>query len=411
MGARTTEFAEAVRSGVAALLRYKLRTILSVLGVVLGVASVVAMVSVGEGARRQTLAQVQALGLDNIVARNRATTAPGRDRSRLRLDDADRIRQLVPSIALTSPLTERHVRLRGASQVALTPVLGVGSQFSAILRLRMAEGRFLSAVDEHQAAAVCVVGATLASRLDDGRGRMVGKSVRLGTTDCRVIGVLANSAREAESSADPSWRNLDDAALLPLAALTGRSAEVGPDQPIDEIWLQIADPDGVEPASQLLARALTAGSAGHQEFDILVPRQLLAQRQRTHRTFNVVTASIAALALLVGGIGVMNVMLMSVVERTYEIGVRRAVGARRHAIRNQFLVEALMMTIAGGVAGIAVGILLSFLITWFAAWPTSVSLGSIAAAVTVSAAVGIGFGLYPAITAARLIPMDALRRE
>jgi putative ABC transport system permease protein len=161
----------------------------------------------------------------------------------------------------------------------------------------------------------------------------------------------------------------------------------------------------------MLERALAVGPAERREFDIIVPRQLLAQRQRTHRTFNVVTGSIAALTLLVGGIGVMNVMLMSVSERAYEIGLRRAVGARRSAIRRQFLVEALLMTIGGGIAGIAVGVLLSRLITWYAAWPTSISAASVAAAVTISVAVGIGFGLYPAITAARLLPMEALRRE
>jgi putative ABC transport system permease protein len=411
MRAATTEFADAVRSGVAALLRYKLRTTLSVLGVVLGVAGVVAMVSVGEGARRETLAQVQALGLDNIVARSRIPSAPGVNRRGLRLDDAARIQQLLPAVVLASPLAERHVRLHGASQATLTTVLGVGSQFNDVLRLRLADGRFLSAVDERQSAAVCVIGATLASRLDDGLGRMVGKHVRLGTMHCRIIGVLQASGRETSPANDPAWRNLDDAALVPVTALTGRSTDAGPDQRIDEIWLSMADADSVEPAAQMLARALTAGNAEDAAFDIIVPRQLLAQRQRTHRTFNVVTASIAALALLVGGIGVMNVMLMSVVERTYEIGVRRAVGARRSAIRNQFLVEALLMTIGGGIAGIACGVLLSHLITWYAGWPTSISAGSIAGAVGVSVVVGIGFGLYPAITAARLIPMEALRRE
>ena len=407
----STELADAVRSGVAAQLRYKLRTTLSVLGVVLGVAGVVAMVSVGEGARRQTLAQVQALGLDNIVARSRRPSVPGFDQPGLRVADAARVRDLVPAIAFASPLTERHVRLHGTSTPASTPVLGVGPQFGAVLRLRMASGRFLSAVDERQGAAVCVVGGALASRLDEGRGRLVGRHVRLGTSHCQVIGVLQGSARDTTTANDPAWRNLDEAALVPLSRLNGRPEEAAPAQRIDEIWLQIADADSVGPAAEMLEHALAVGPADRREFDIIVPRQLLAQRQRTHRTFNVVTGSIAALTLLVGGIGVMNVMLMSVSERAYEIGVRRAVGATRSAIRSQFLVEALLMTIGGGIVGIAVGVLLSHLITWYAAWPTSISAASVAAAVTISVAVGIGFGLYPAIAAARLIPMDALRRE
>ena len=407
----STELADAARSGLDALSRYRLRTSLSILGVVLGVAGVVAMVSVGEGARRQTLAQVQALGLDNIVARSPTPSLPGLDRPGLRLTDAARIRDLVPAVAFASPLAERHVRLHGASTRSSTPVLGVGSQFGAVLRLRMASGRFLSAVDERQGAAVCVVGAALASQLADRGGLVVGRHLRLGAEHCQVVGVLAASGRDTTSANDPAWRNLDDAALVPLTRLTGRTEGGAPGQRIDELWIQIADADSVAPAALILARALGAGPGEDPIADIVVPRQLLAQRQRTHRTFNVVTGSVAALALLVGGIGVMNVMLMSVSERAYEIGVRRAVGARRSAIRRQFLVEALLMTIAGGLAGIAAGVLLSRLITWYAAWPTSISAASIAVAVAISAAIGIGFGLYPAITAARLNPMDALRRE
>lgn len=405
------ELAEALRSGVAALRLYKLRTVLSILGIVLGVAGVVAMVSVGEGARRQTLAEVQSLGLDNIVARSRTASAVGLELPGLRLQDAARVRQLVPAVAMVSPLAERFVSVRGAGPPASTALLGVGADFQAVLRLRLAEGRFLTAIDEAAAAPVCVVGAGLAARLDDGRGRLLGRFVRLGPASCRVIGVLRRAARDTSSGSDPAWRDLDEAALLPITTLTARSAEGRPDQRIDELWLRIADADSVEPAADLLERALAAALPTGQHLDIVVPRQLLAQRQRTHRTFDVVTASIAALALLVGGIGVMNVMLMSVVERAFEIGVRRAVGARQSAIRNQFLLEALMMTLGGGVAGILTGLFLSRLITWYAAWPTSVSMASILLAIGVSAVVGIAFGLYPAISAARLSPMDALRRE
>lgn len=404
------ELGEAMRSGVAALRLYKLRTALSILGIVLGVAGVVAMVSVGEGARRQTLAQVQSLGLDNIVARSRASSAAGLERPGLRLQDAARLRDLVPAVAKVSPLTERHVLAGPGARRAATPVLGVGADFEAVLRLRLAEGRFLSAVDEQSSAPVCVMGASLAASLGDGRARLLGQVVRLGATQCRVIGILQAAAPQTTGASDSAWRNLDAAALVPVTTLSGKSAAGRPDQRIDELWLRIADADRVEPAAAVLAHALASTPAG-DHVDVIVPRQLLVQRQRTHRTFDVVTASIAALALLVGGIGVMNVMLMSVVERAFEIGVRRAVGARRSAIRNQFLLEALLMTMGGGLAGIATGVLLSRLITWYAAWPTSISVTSILLAVGVSAVVGVAFGLYPAISAARLSPMDALRRE
>lgn len=405
------ELGEAMQSGLAALRLYKLRTGLSILGIVLGVAGVVAMVSVGEGARRETLAQVQSLGLDNVVARSRMSSAAGLERPGLRLQDAALARRLVPAVAMVSPLAERHVAVRGMTGRPLTPLLGVGADFEAVLRLRLAEGRFLTAVDEQQAAPVCVLGAALAAGLGDGRARLLGQVVRLGAMLCRVIGVLRPAAPHTTGASDSAWRNLDDAALVPVTTLTGRSADGRPDQRIDELWLRIADADHVEPAADVLGRALAANLPRGDYLDVIVPRQLLAQRQRTHRTFDVVTASIAALALLVGGIGVMNVMLMSVMERAFEIGVRRAVGAPRHAIRNQFLVEALLMTVGGGIAGIVTGVLLSKVITWYAAWPTRVSLASIVMAVAVSAVIGVVFGLYPAVSAARLDPIDALRRE
>lgn len=405
-----TELADAVHCGIAALLRYKLRTTLSVLGVVLGVAGVVAMVSVGEGARRQTLAQVQSLGLDNVVVRSRMPSTGGHTPG-VRLDDLGRIRELVPDVTLLSPLVERHVRRPGASEGGFIPVVGVDAQMASILRLRVAEGRFLSVVDERHGAAACVLGAGLASALGERRGRLIGAYVRLGHAHCQVIGVLESSGRETTAATDPAWRNLDQAALMPVASVTGRSGLGAPHQRVDEIWLQIPDAERVEPSARLVERVLAGRGLRRQDVDLIIPRQLLAQRHRTHRTFNVVTGSVAALALLVGGIGVMNVMLMSVVERTHEIGIRRTVGARRSAIARQFLFESVLMTLCGGITGILLGGFLARLVTWYAGWPTAISAWSVAAAIGVAAAVGVGFGLYPAMTAARLSPMEALRRE
>jgi putative ABC transport system permease protein len=193
--------------------------------------------------------------------------------------------------------------------------------------------------------------------------------------------------------------------------LSGRTLDVVPDQPADEIWLQVEDGERVDDLAQIFEHALLRLHGGRQDFEIVIPRELLAQRYRTQRTFSVVVGSVAALALLVGGIGIMNIMLTSVVERTHEIGIRRTVGATRRAVTAQFLIEALLMTLSGGALGILIGAAVSWGITAYAGWGTRVSPLAITLAFVVSFLVGIVFGLYPAVKAAQLEPVDAVRYE
>jgi putative ABC transport system permease protein len=207
-----------------------------------------------------------------------------------------------------------------------------------------------------------------------------------------------------------AWRDLDQAAFVPLTALTGRSIEIAGDQRVDEIWLALEDGSRVASIAPLFERALQ-GAGPAREFDVVVPREMLAQRYRTQRTFGVVVGSVAALALLIGGIGIMNIMLTSVVERTKEIGVRRTAGATRRHVLWQFLVEALLMTVGGGVVGILIGAGVAAAITALAGWRTYVSASAIAVGFAVSCAVGLAFGLYPAVKASRLEPVDAMRYE
>jgi putative ABC transport system permease protein len=403
---------ESLRVAIEAQGRYKLRTSLSVLGVVLGVAAVIAMMSVTEGARRDALEQVQLLGLDNLVARNRLLTVAesrGAATPGLTVSDALLLPDLVPWSAGVSPLVERLTTVSQAGRSVVVTLVGIRPSYQSILKLRSGRGRLLSYLDEKSGNRVAVLGAQLARRLF-GYADPLDQLVRLEGQYYRIVGVLADQGGSAPVSA-LAWRDLNNAALAPLALVSRQGLEVMPAQHVDEIWLQAADGDRVEDTGQVLRRALRSLHRGQEDFDIVIPRELLEQRYRTQRTFSVVVGSVAALALVIGGIGIMNIMLTSVVERTHEIGIRRTVGATRRDIATQFLVEALLMTVGGGLVGILVGAAVSVGITAYAGWSTRVSPVAVALAFGVSFTVGVVFGFYPATKAAQLEPIDAVRYE
>ena len=409
MALNPAEIAEFGRIAIEALGRYKLRTALSVLGVVLGVAAVIAMMSVSEGAAREAMSQVEALGLDNLVARSSGLRAPGVPGGGLMAADADRALGLVPFAQVVSPLVNRVQQVSHGALSRTTEVLGVLPAFQSILRLAVDRGRFLSVSDERSAATTCVLGALLAQQLFGGRDP-IGQSVRVATGYYEVVGVLREQGSNPQGGSALAWHDINHTAFVPLPSLTGHSIDVEPGQGVDEIWLRVADGSRADDLGRILQRVL---ERTHKpiEFAVVVPRELLAQRFRTQRTFSVVVGSVAALALIVGGIGIMNIMLTSVVERTREIGVRRTAGATRRDVGLQFMIETLMMTVTGGGIGLLVGAAISWSITAFAGWSTHISALAATLGLTVSLIVGFVFGLYPALKAARLEPIDAMRFE
>ena len=399
---------ELLRIAFEALGRYKLRTSLSIIGVVLGVAAVIAMMSVTEGAAREALAQVEALGLDNLVVRSHGSSAyPGAWRG-LTADDAQHVAALVPLVESVSALIRRYTKVSRAGHGEMVSVLGVRPSFCDILRLSVARGRLLTAVDESRMARTAVLGGTLARQLFGFRDPL-GEHIAVGGDYYEVIGVLRGRDVDSPAAQTLAWHDLDRAVLVPLPSLSARTLDIVPYQPIDELWIRVAQGERAEELGRIVYHALTANGRG--ELTMVVPRELLAQRHRTQRTFRIVVGSVAVLALVVGGIGIMNIMLTSVVERTKEIGVRRTAGATRRDVRLQFLVEALLMTLTGGVLGIALGTVVSWAISALAGWATFVSPASVALGFSVSFLVGLGFGLYPAIKAASLEPVDAMRYE
>jgi putative ABC transport system permease protein len=274
-------------------------------------------------------------------------------------------------------------------------------------RLGVADGRFLAALDMRDQKRVAVLGASIAAALFP-FGSACGERVLLGGDWFQVVGVLEGRATTRARATAIRTRDVNRTVFVPLPALD-RGEDPRPDG-VDEIVLRVDDPQQVSSAAEA-AKALVERTATGALFDVVVPREILRARERTQRIFNVVTGAIAAISLLVGGIGIMNIMLAGVAERTREVGIRRALGATQRDVAAQFLAESSLLTAAGGVLGAFLGVLGAGLIQRLAGWPTALSPLMLLAALLTAVAVGVGFGSYPAWLAARLAPMDALRHE
>jgi putative ABC transport system permease protein len=409
-----------LRLGLRSLLVHKLRSVLSILGVVFGVAAVTAVSAVGEGARREAVAQIGSLGIDTVTMRARAgaaggpagapaaATPAGASALGLRLRDAEAVRAVVPHLVAAAPVREAALSAEVGSRATDATVVGTTAAYREAARLRLSGGRFLTDVDVEDGKRVAVLGATVATTLFP-FDPALGQRVTLGGDWYDVVGVLEGRATTARGRPGPiRTRDVNRAVFVPLTALDrGGDGRV---DGIDEIVLRVDDGEQVGAAAEVARRVVQRTTDG-AAFDVIVPREILRQKERTQRIFNVVTGAIAAISLLVGGIGIMNIMLASVAERTREVGIRRAVGAARRDIAAQFLVESSLLTSVGGVLGAVLGVAGSFAIQALAGWPTALSPGMLLAGLAVALGVGIGFGFYPAWHAAHLEPMEALRSE
>jgi putative ABC transport system permease protein len=395
-----------LRLGVRSLLLHKLRSGLSILGVVFGVGAVVAMSSVGEGARRESLEQIGALGIDSITVRARPGEA-GAPSPGLRLRDAESLLSVVPDVVGVAPVREAALLAEAGGRRADAAVVGTTAAYQVAARLLLARGRFLSDLDVQDRKRVAVLGASLARALFP-FGDPRGERLSLGGDWFQVVGVLEDRASPRGKAGPIRTRDVNRAVFVPLPALD-RGRDPRPDG-VDEIVMRVDDASHVSPSAEVV-RSLLQRRTGGGAFDVIVPREILRQRERTQRVFNIVTGTIAAISLLVGGIGIMNIMLASVAERTREVGIRRALGATMRDIASQFLVEASLLTLAGGFLGSVLGVFGSLLIHHLASWPTAIAPFMLLVALLMALLVGIGFGFYPAWHASRLQPMEALRRE
>ena len=395
-----------------ALSRNKLRSLLTALGIIIGVACVIATIGIGEGARLQTENQLKSLGTNFLMIFPGTTTSSGArmgsgSNSKLSSDDVDAIRREVGTVAYVSATIRTIAQVIYGNQNWSTSIQGGEVDWPLIRSWNVASGQFFTDQDNRSASKVCVLGQTVATSLF-GSEDPVGKTIRIKNIPFRVVGVLESKGGSMMG------QDQDDLVVAPYE--TVRKKLMGTTA-VGAVLASAASNDEVDRAQDeitaLLRQRHRINKAAGQDDDFMIRSQteMLEQAAAQSRTMSMLLWSIAGVSLLVGGIGIMNIMLVSVTERTREIGVRMAIGAKGGDIRAQFLVEAVALAITGGGVGIAVGIGIQRFVARFAGWPVALEPRAIALAFAFSAVVGVTFGFYPALKASRLDPIEALRYE
>jgi putative ABC transport system permease protein len=421
-------FFESIRTAILDLALHKFRSALATLGIIFGVASVEAMISISEGARRETLGRIAVLGVDNVILRSvkPADTQSGRSQGQdnpripeygLLRRDLTHVREALPHVKYAVGVRNTRMNLystQGKQLIDLS-VIATEPDYLKITRSNVLRGRFISPIDGQNYQQVCVVGYEAARKLF-GYDDPLQQSLRIGNDWFTVVGILENQARLKEAGGD----DINKYVFIPLELARIRfgdlsqqyrqgTSEVARIQ-LDGIEIQMSDDTLVLPTAERLRTYLSA-THNRQDYELLIPLELMRQKAATQRIFTVVMASIASISLLIGGIGIMNIMLANVADRRKEIGTRRALGARKWDIIVQFVLESATLTALGGVVGVGVGYALSMGVSRYAGWPVLVTPSAVLLGLVVSCLAGITFGLWPAYQAAKVNPIEALRSD
>jgi len=401
---------ESFATAFRAILANKFRALLTMLGIIIGVAAVITMIGIGEGAQRAVVERIQSLGSNLLFV------SPGVHREggspvtqagssiRLKLKDADAVREQSSYVDAVVPELSRQAQVKYENRNWGTRIIGTVPEYESVRSFRAARGRFFTQSEERGVAKVCLLGATVGENLFP-TGDPLGAQIRIAGQTFTVIGLL-------ESKGQSGWQNPDDQIIVPLSTAQRRlfgldylsqiTVRASSDKMMDKAFLDI---------ERILRREHRLRPEWDNDFTIRNQADIIQTFQETQETFTLLLAGIAAVSLIVGGIGIMNIMLISVTERTREIGIRKAVGARKRDILLQFLIESVVLSVAGGIIGIGVGIAASFVITRYGEWNPIISPNSIALSFVFASLVGIFFGLYPAWKAAMSDTIDSLRYE
>ena len=408
---------ETLTTALANLATHKLRTALTMLGMIFGVGAVIAMLSIGAGGERKALEAIGRLGLRNVIVRAKVVRPEERQELRKKslgvsLRDAEAIVEAVPDIERVLPRVEvKAYKIIAPGAKTKGKVFGVSSQYTRIASVHLGDGRFFDARDEREHAQVAVIGPEVRRNLF-GYGPAVGKLLKVNDVWLEVIGILAGDpAGSAATSDGVPVGSASQEIWIPVSTAMRKFERDPLDAPVDELMVTVKEGVSTRRTAELIKPLLDRLHGGADDYEIVVPEALLEQSRQTQRIFNIVMGSIAGISLLVGGIGIMNIMLASVLERTREIGVRRAIGARKRDIRAQFVIESFAISIIGGMCGIVIGIVLARLVAAYAGWPTVITIWSLLLSTGVSITVGLVSGIYPAARAAELNPIEALRYE
>jgi len=406
------DFLNIIRVAFRALQRNKMRAALTMLGIIIGVSAVVAMVSIGQGAQAAVQAQIESIGTNLLFVSAGAQNVGGvrsgtgdSGTNTLTVEDLEAIRREVPSVSMVTPTVNARGQLVSGNMNWNTSIQGVSEQYPEVRKWTVQSGEFFSDSDVRTAARVVVVGQTIADNLFPGADA-VGQTIRVQNLPFRVIGVMAKKGQ------DQQGRDQDDIAFTPYT--TVQKKILGSPR-LQVAYVSAVSPDATYTAEQqitdLLRQRHKLTPNEPNDFTVRNMSDIAEAANETNSTMTLLLACIAGVSLMVGGIGIMNIMLVSVTERTREIGIRMAIGARSSAVRSQFLIESVVLSLTGGLFGIILGVAVSLAIPAMLGWPTLISTMAIVGSVIFSAAVGIFFGYYPARKAAALDPIEALRYE